>query len=219
LVTTTDATTGTEHTRPVGFSAHYVFAAAQVDGWTPPAEPDRPAAPTDWHDDTDDYFHAIAQVIDTEHSRQPRAYYSPQLDRVHLPDRDTFRSAADYYSTRAHEYGHATGHESRLARTFGKRFGDDAYAAEELTAELTAALVMAQLGRSSEPRPDHAQYLAHWLRVLRADPGHLFHVAGKAERAAAWLADTAARHIEDVRRARTTFAPVTEPDTRQLALV
>ncbi len=33
-----------------------------------------------------------------------------------------------------HELTHATGHGSRLDRQFGKRFGDDAYAAEELLA-------------------------------------------------------------------------------------
>lgn len=33
-----------------------------------------------------------------------------------------------------HELGHWTGHSSRLAREFGKRFGDKAYAFEELVA-------------------------------------------------------------------------------------
>jgi len=47
----------------------------------------------------------------------------------------------------------------------GKRFGDNAYSVEELVAELTAAFTLAHLGLSSEPRPDHAQYIASWLRV------------------------------------------------------
>ena len=33
-----------------------------------------------------------------------------------------------------HEISHGTGHVSRLNRQFGKRFGDDAYAFEELVA-------------------------------------------------------------------------------------
>jgi len=33
-----------------------------------------------------------------------------------------------------HEAGHWTGHPDRLARSFGKRFGDQAYAFEELVA-------------------------------------------------------------------------------------
>jgi hypothetical protein len=34
---------------------------------------------------------------------------------------------------------------------------------EEICAELVAALVAAELGVASEPRPDHAQYIAHYL--------------------------------------------------------
>lgn len=52
------------------------------------------------------------------------------------------------------------------------RFGDEAYAREELVAELGAAFVCADLGLTLEPRPDHAAYIASWLRVLRNDSAH-----------------------------------------------
>ena len=54
--------------------------------------------------------------------------------------------------------------------SLGKRFGDNAYAAEELIAELGAAFTCAHLGLSTEPREDHAQYLAQWLRFSRRTP-------------------------------------------------
>jgi antirestriction protein ArdC len=41
-----------------------------------------------------------------------------------------------YYSTLAHERTHWTSYVSRCDRQLGKRFGDMAYAAEELIAEL-----------------------------------------------------------------------------------
>jgi Zincin-like metallopeptidase len=44
---------------------------------------------------------------------------------------------------------------------FGKRFGDDSYAVEELVAELGAAFLCADLGNSDKPRADYAQYLDH----------------------------------------------------------
>ncbi len=44
-----------------------------------------------------------------------------------------------------------------------ERFGDEAYAMEELVAELGAAFQCDEHGISSEPRDDHAQYLAHWM--------------------------------------------------------
>ncbi len=58
-----------------------------------------------------------------------------------------------------------------------KRFGDDVYAMEELVAEIGAAFQCAELGISSEPRADHAQYLAHWLAVMKADKKTIFTAA------------------------------------------
>jgi hypothetical protein len=49
----------------------------------------------------------------------------------------------------------------------GKRFGDEAYAMEELVAELGAAFLCADLGITSEPRADHAHYLDLWHNALR----------------------------------------------------
>ena len=48
-----------------------------------------------------------------------------------------------YYSTLFHELVHSTGHESRLHRTFGDRFGDELYSKEELVAEMGAAFLCA----------------------------------------------------------------------------
>jgi antirestriction protein ArdC len=97
--------------------------------------------------------------------------------------RSPFTDAHAYYATSAHEHAHWTGHASRLNRDLANRFGDDAYAAEELVAELYAAFTCATLGISTTPRPDHAAYLAHWLHVLRSDPRALFTVASKAQAA------------------------------------
>ncbi len=75
----------------------------------------------------------------------------------------------------------------RCNRELGKRFGDNAYSVEELIAELTAAFVCAHLGLSTEPRPDHAQYIASWLRVLKADSKAVFTAASKAQQAADYI--------------------------------
>jgi len=82
-----------------------------------------------------------------------------------------------------HEAGHWTGHPARLARSFGKRFGDQAYAFEELVAELTAALVGADVGLPT----DHAAYIGSWLAILRKDNRALLTAAARAEEAAGFL--------------------------------
>src|SRR5690606_6170318 len=74
-----------------------------------------------------------------------RAFFSPTQDFVQMPPAGAFTEIENYYSTLAHELTHWTGHKSRLDREFGKRFGNRAYAFEELVAELGAAFSMARL--------------------------------------------------------------------------
>ncbi|KAJ8138631.1 hypothetical protein OY671_008156, partial [Metschnikowia pulcherrima] len=97
------------------------------------------------------------------------AYYIPSEDRVQMPPFAQFREPAAYYGTLFHEGSHATGAASRCDRDSSGRFGSDRYAAEEAIADSGAALVMADLGIAHHPRPDHAAYIASWLRVLKAD--------------------------------------------------
>ena len=116
------------------------------------------------------------------------AYYAPGPDLIQLPPPEAFRDAESYAATKAHELTHWTKHERRLNREFGrKRFGDHAYAREELVAELGAAFLCADLGITPEPREDHAAYLGHWLEVLREDKRAIFSAAAHAQRAVAYL--------------------------------
>jgi antirestriction protein ArdC len=62
------------------------------------------------------------------------AYYRPSDDYISLPAFAAFKSAATFYAVAFHELGHATGHKSRLGRDLRSRFGERAYAAEELVA-------------------------------------------------------------------------------------
>ncbi len=116
-----------------------------------------------------------------------RAFYAPAQDVIQLPKPERFRDAESYAAVKAHELTHWTAHESRLARKFGARFGDDAYAAEELVAEMGAAFLCGSLGITPEAREDHAAYLAHWLKVLRADRRAIFTAATQAQRAVDYL--------------------------------
>ena len=116
-----------------------------------------------------------------------KAYYARAQDRVQLPIPESFDTAQSYAATKAHEITHWTSHTSRLDRQLGKRFGDDAYAAEELIAEMGAAFLCAQLGLTPEVREDHAAYLDHWLKVLKADKKAIFTAASQAQKACEFL--------------------------------
>lgn len=112
------------------------------------------------------------------------AFYRRDADEITLPPVDAFRDYPAYASVRAHETAHWTGHKSRLDRQFGTRFGDQAYAFEELVAEIAAAIVGAQLGLPEAELDDHASYLKSWIKVLKQDKNAILTAASKADQAA-----------------------------------
>ena len=65
------------------------------------------------------------------------------------------------------------------------RFGDRAYAAEELVAELCAAFLCAEFDMDGELR--HAGYIANWIELLRHDAKAFFTACSKAQAAADFL--------------------------------
>jgi len=97
------------------------------------------------------------------------------------------RIAALWVLCRYRHKTHWTGHPSRLDRSLAGRFGSDAYAMEELIAELAAAMIGAELGLPVAHLDNHASYLASWLRVLKADSRAILSAAAKAEEASAFL--------------------------------
>lgn len=182
-----DAAEGDTDTRLVA-RTFCLFNAEQVDG----DEASQPSKLADFDIAAAEAFAAATGAV-IRHGGE-RAFYSPAGDFVQMPHKSDFagsqtRTAAEgYYGTLAHELTHWTGHTARCARLFGQRFGDEVYAFEELIAELGAAFLCADLGITSEPRPDHACYVASWLRVLKGDKRAVFTAASAAEKAVAFLA-------------------------------
>lgn len=114
-----------------------------------------------------------------------RAFYSPAEDFIRVPPQPAFFEQINFYRTCFHELGHWSGHPTRLARDFSKRFGSTAYAREELVAEMAGAFVCAAL--SITPTVRHADYLGSWLDVLREDNRAIFRAASLASKAADFL--------------------------------
>jgi antirestriction protein ArdC len=121
------------------------------------------------------------------HEGGTRAFYSPILDKIHMPDRDRFPRPESFYAVALHELTHWTGHTSRLARDFSGRFGSESYAFEELVAEIGSAFLGAEIGITPVTLPDHAGYLASWLKVLKNDKKAIFTAASQASKAHAYI--------------------------------
>lgn len=117
-----------------------------------------------------------------------RAYYAGDSDYIRMPPFETFRDAESHAATLAHELTHWTKHASRLNREFGrKRWGDEGYAIEELVAELGSAFLCADLSITPAVRDDHAEYIGHWIKVLKDDKRAIFSAASHASKAAEFL--------------------------------
>jgi antirestriction protein ArdC len=167
--TVRDETSGEDREQAFRFLKTYtVFNVAQIDGLPerfhivpePAPEVERIAA-------AEAFFASIPATVN--HGGD-KAYYTPSADRIQLPPFAAFHDAHGYYTTRGHETVHWTRHESRLNRSFGReKWGDEGYAREELVAELGAAFLAADLGLCIEPRPDHASYIASWMKLWRGE--------------------------------------------------
>ncbi|KKX32879.1 zincin-like metallopeptidase domain-containing protein [Rhizobium sp. LC145] len=188
IETTEEAENGEEIEQRIPFLKGYpVFNCDQIDNlparFTPtPAEP---RSPMKRFAHADAFFaHTGAKI----HFGGNKAFYSPLEDFIGMPPFEAFESPDAYVSVLAHETAHWTRHPTRLNRDFGRKtWGDDGYAMEEVVAEVSAALICADLGIESEPREDHAAYIGSWLKVLKNDKRAVFQAAAHAERAAAYL--------------------------------
>lgn len=113
------------------------------------------------------------------------AYYVPSKDYISMPLFVSFKDADRYYNTLFHEMTHWTGHKDRCARDLTGRFGNAAYAAEELIAQLGAAFLCAEFAFNGECQD--ASYIAHWIKLLKDDNKAFFTAASAAQKAVDWL--------------------------------
>ncbi|MGA0564822.1 ArdC family protein [Ancylobacter sp. VNQ12] len=191
---------GEEFDREIPFlRAYTVFNVAQIDGL-----PDRfhvAAAPVrdpvERIERADRFFANTRAMI--RHGGD-KAYYAPASDHIQMPPFATFRDAASYVAVLSHEATHWTAALHRVNRDLG-RYGKDntERAREELIAELGSCFLCADLGivPELEPRPDHASYLASWLKVLSDDKRAIFAAAAHAQRAVAYLHSLQPASAED----------------------
>jgi antirestriction protein ArdC len=112
------------------------------------------------------------------------AFYNPPGDFIQLPHRHQFESPEAAYETTFHELTHWSEHVSRLKWNRA----DEGYAMGELIAEMSACLMMAELGLpTSTNLQNHASYLKHWLDGMAGDSKFIFKAASQASKAVDYL--------------------------------
>lgn len=175
---------GEDGTRAVPLlRAFTVFHASQVDGIPPFAAP-RPEEVAWRTPEAAEIIMRGSGAVFREGG--DRAFYCPASDHIQMPPRGSFETPEAFAATALHELGHWSGAPSRLARDLTGRFGSHAYSQEELRAELASCFIAGELGLPCDV-PNHASYVASWLRVLKDDKREIFRAAADAQRIADYL--------------------------------
>jgi antirestriction protein ArdC len=165
-----------------------VFNADQIDGLAQryyPEATDVALIPEIHRPQLEAFFDRVPALV---RHNGTQAYYNQSRDEIVLPPVERFSSYDGYFATRAHETAHWSGHKQRLNRQFGMRFGDQAYAFEELVADISAAILGALLGLPEAQLDNHAAYVAHWVKVLKSDKNAILTAASKADEAVDYIA-------------------------------
>jgi len=112
------------------------------------------------------------------------AFYNPPNDFIQLPLRSQFESPESFYETTFHELTHHSEHPSRL--NWDRK--NEGYGMGELIAEMSACLMMAELGLPTTTNlQNHAAYLKHWLDGMAGDSKFIFQAAAQASKAVDYL--------------------------------
>ncbi len=126
-------------------------------------------------------FNASARIFEGG----PKACYLPQSDLIKIPYKRYFDDTESYYSTLLHELVHWTGHSSRLKRFFDCNKDSEAYAREELVAEIASMMLTYEAGITLTQKhfDNHAAYVASWISLLKSDNNAIFKATQDAQKA------------------------------------
>jgi antirestriction protein ArdC len=183
---------GGEIERDIPFlKAYTVFNCEQIEG-LPDHYCQRPEPPVDplVRIEHADRFYANTGAM-IRHGGS-KAFYAARSDSIQMPDLRCFRDAESYVAVLGHECIHWAGAPHRLNRDLSRYHTDQTERArEELIADIGASFLCADLGivPELEPRPDHASYVASWLKLLDGDRRAIFQAAAHAQRAVTYLHD------------------------------
>ncbi|MEM6275318.1 MAG: zincin-like metallopeptidase domain-containing protein [Pseudomonadota bacterium] len=180
----------TDDPKSIPFMTSYrVFNADQIEGLDAKFHPEAPMAEAYPGHAPIPHMQAFFEAIDAVVSFAGReACYVPTLDKIYLPPIELFEDPRNFYAVWGHELGHWTKPRHRLNRSYGDaRFGNTAYAREEIVAELCTVFLGQKLGFSAHTLELNAAYIDNWLRVLRSDKRAIFKHAADAQRACDYL--------------------------------
>ena len=124
---------------------------------------------------------STAQILASGGGRAAGSYF-PFSDQIYMHDRENYKSDGECAGTLAHELTHATGHEKRIGRDLmGSKHNpyDHRYSVEEIVAEASAALLMAEFN-INHTVDNSIAYMQHWGQRIKDEPDIIWKAMGDA---------------------------------------
>ncbi|MCR9925525.1 zincin-like metallopeptidase domain-containing protein [Vibrio parahaemolyticus] len=191
-----------------------VFNGEQIDGMPPLEQKEK----TQTWDAVERAEHILkASGANIRHGEHDRAFYRPSTDSIHLPDKEQFPTADNYYATALHELGHWTGHSSRLDRDMAHPFGSEGYAKEELKAECFSLIMGDELGIGHDPE-QHAAYVGSWIKALQDDPLEIFRATSDAEKMSNYVLAFEQKLVQEQDQAQTQKLEAAPEQTQEAGM-
>ncbi len=122
------------------------------------------------------------------HVDKDACFYSISRDCVTMVPPEKFKSGEAYVNNLYHECSHALGKVGRLDRFTPEKMQQPNFQAnEELTAELSAALLCSRWGLEKSIKGDSLPYLKSWLDSLHESPSYIRTVMNDVKKTSAML--------------------------------
>ena len=124
-----------------------------------------------------------------EHGKNP--CYIPSIDTIHIPNKQSFISSDEYYSTLFHELVHSTWSKNRLSREWviqKNYYWDNKYSREELIAEIWSMFLSNYAWIDISTSNNSIDYIKGWLKFLKWNKRDIIIASSNAEKAVKYIA-------------------------------
>lgn len=173
-----------------------VFNVAQLEGYEAKATITPPTSLTE----NNPFIQRILDNTDVRFLPEAgnEAFYIPSQDVIQMPPRDAFKSESAYVGVICHELTHSTKVHNRCDRDYKSKYDSkEAYAREELVAELGAAFLCSEVGCIGETIENHASYINSWIQLLKHDKKAIFKAAADAQKSTDFIMREWAEKVKD----------------------
>ena len=120
-----------------------------------------------------------------------QCFFDPKRDEIHVPQKERFSSASEYYQTLAHELIHWAGDKRRLDREEAEQYSKDKTmrAKEELVAEIGCYLLCRDAELYYEPNDNNKAYVQSWCSIIDKKNDAIEEACKKAQKASSYIMD------------------------------